>query len=150
MGYCLGMESDTRLEPEPDFVIQPREAELRELRELQASLAHSGPTGILAEGNKVAPLPPAAAKALQLAVEYLARNLAVVIEPYSQLLTTQRAADLLKVSRPTVVGLLKRRVIDSTTSPGGHRRVRLADVVAYQDQEHVRQGGAETADVAKM
>src|SRR5450759_1445587 len=146
MGYCLGMENDTRLETEPDFVIQPREAELKELRELQSSLQDSEPKAIVLDGGKSVALPPAAANALRLAAEYLARNLAIVVEPYSQLLTTQRVADLLNVSRPTVVELLKRGAIDSTTSPGGHRRVRLADAVAYR--QTTRHTGTESANVA--
>lgn len=126
------MGNDKRLEPEPDSVIQPPEAELKELRELQASLQDSEPKAVLLDGGKSVTLPPAAANVLRLAAEYLARNLAIAIEPYSELLTTQRVADLLKVSRPTVVELLKRGAIGSTTSPGGHRRVRLTDAVAYQ------------------
>jgi excisionase family DNA binding protein len=141
------MENDTRLEPEPDFVIQPREAELKELRELQASLQHSEPKAIVLDGGKSVALPPAAVYALRLASEYLARNLAIAVEPYSQLLTTQRVADLLKVSRPTVVELLKRGAIGSTTSPGGHRRVRLTDAVAYQ--QRTRQNGTVPATVAQ-
>lgn len=53
-------------------------------------------------------LPPSALRAAQLAAEYLPRNQAVGIEPYGELLTTQGVAELLKVSRPTVIEMLDR------------------------------------------
>lgn len=48
-----------------------------------------------------------------------------------QRLTTQETAELLGVSRPTVVKLLESGEI-AFEQPGRHRRVRLADVLVYQ------------------
>ncbi|MBJ7610375.1 MAG: helix-turn-helix domain-containing protein [Candidatus Dormibacteraeota bacterium] len=119
---------------ESDLVVQPPEGDLSELRSLQARLATSEAMDLkFADGTTVELTMPAR-QALRLAVDYLARNLAVAIEPYSEVLTTQRAADLLKVSRPSLVELLRRRVMPYRETEGGHRRILLADVLDYQQR----------------
>lgn len=61
----------------------------------------------------------------------LSRGQAVTLEPRRVVLSTQDAANLLGVSRPTVVSLLKSGEIPYT-QPGRHRRIQLEDVLEYQ------------------
>lgn len=99
-------------------------------------------------------LPPKVFEVLRGVVEALARGQAVTIAPVQQRLTTQEAADLLGVSRPTLVKLLQSGEIPFE-QPGRHRRVRLADVLAYRDRASQERRGAldrmvEIADAADM
>lgn len=78
-------------------------------------------------------LPPEVFEVLRGVVEAMAQGQAVTIAPVHQRLTTQEAAELLGVSRPTVVKLLEAGEIPFE-QPGRHRRVRLADVLAYRER----------------
>lgn len=64
---------------------------------------------------------------------------AITVAPIDQMLTTQEAANFLGISRPTLVKLLEGgQIPHELTSGGRHRRVRLQDVVAYQDAMRIR------------
>lgn len=78
-------------------------------------------------------LPPEVFEVLRGVVEALASGQAVTVAPVHQRLTTQEAADLLGVSRPTLVKLLEAGEIPFE-QPGRHRRVRLVDVLAYRER----------------
>lgn len=71
-------------------------------------------------------------------VAALREGKAVTVAPHSMTLTTQQAADLLGVSRPTVVRLLDSNQIPSERT-GSRRRVLLTDVIAYREQRRRRQ-----------
>ncbi|MFK4761438.1 helix-turn-helix domain-containing protein [Microbacterium sp. ZW T5_45] len=60
---------------------------------------------------------------------------AVSVVPYAMRVSTQEAAEMLGISRPTFVRLLERQEIPFE-QPGRHRRVRLSDVLAYRDRTH--------------
>jgi excisionase family DNA binding protein len=63
----------------------------------------------------------------------MAQGKAVTVAPHNLQLTTQEAADLLGISRPTLVRLLERGDIP-LTKPNRHPRVQLIDVLAYQQR----------------
>jgi excisionase family DNA binding protein len=66
-------------------------------------------------------------------VTALSHGLAISIAPHNTMLTTQEAADLLNISRPTLVRLLSDGEI-SYTMRGRHRRVMLRDILDYRDR----------------
>lgn len=113
-------------------VLPPQES----LDALVAMLSRPGaePTTTLSGPNgEHLVLPPEVFEVLRDVVDAMARGQAVTIAPVHQRLTTQEAADLLGVSRPTLVKLLEAGEIPFE-QPGRHRRVRLADVLAYRDR----------------
>ena len=99
-------------------------------------------------------LPAEVFEVLRDIVEAMAAGQAVTIAPVHQRLTTQKAADLLGISRPTLVKLLESGEIPFE-QPGRHRRVRLADVLAYRERSSLDRRAAldrmvEIADEADM
>lgn len=109
--------------------------EFRTHRGREASVACflSGPE----PGQQVA-LPQEIYEALVMVVDAMQRGMAVTIRPNHERITTQQAADLLGVSRPTVV-----RLVESGELPaekiGRHRRILLIDVIEYQAMRRQRQ-----------
>jgi excisionase family DNA binding protein len=88
-------------------------------------------------GGQSVVVPPAAREALAAMMEGLAAGDHVGIVRLPELLTTQEAADLLRVSRPTLVKLLDDGVIPSQR-PGSHRRVTRAAVMEFAEGRAVR------------
>jgi excisionase family DNA binding protein len=66
-------------------------------------------------------------------VAALSQGMAISIAPHNTMLTTQEAADLLNISRPTLVRLLTDGEI-AHTMRGRHRRVLLRDVLEYRER----------------
>jgi excisionase family DNA binding protein len=115
--------------------LRPEATTLLPSAEIVASL--SGIAAALAADAPVR-LPAPFAAAMRQMVGTLARGEAVVVVPLRAALSTQEAADLLGISRPTLVKLLDDGKIPSARPTGRHRRVRLADVLAYQAQQRQR------------
>lgn len=86
------------------------------------------------DGSEIA-LPEELYSVLRDVVEALSQGLAISIAPHNTLLTTQEAADLLGISRPTLVRLLTEGEIPYSMR-GRHRRVLLSDLLDYKKRSH--------------
>ena len=66
-------------------------------------------------------------------VNALSQGMAISIAPHNTMLTSQEAADLLNVSRPTLVRLLSAGEIPYSMR-GRHRRILLRDILDYSER----------------
>ncbi len=82
-----------------------------------------------------------AADVLRSVLEALQRGASVEISEATEFISTQAAADMLGISRPSLVKMLDAGVIASQR-PGSHRRVRRADVEAFIDARAPRRATA--------
>jgi excisionase family DNA binding protein len=97
------------------------------LRKVARSATLTGP-----DGHSIQ-LPPELYHVLRQAVADLAKGCAVTIQPSNAVLTTQQAADLLHISRPTLVKLLEDDKIPYHKH-GRHRRILLEDLLTYEEK----------------
>lgn len=113
-----------------ETVLPPRDVHVVEaVRQL---LAGDGEVELVgADDDTRTALPVELRRLLATVVEAMRRGQAITIAPLAQRLTTQQAADLLGISRPTLVKLLEDGRIPYET-PGRHRRIRLVDLLEYQ------------------
>lgn len=86
-------------------------------------------------------LPEEIYQVLRRVVEAMQQGLSVTISPTSQTLTTQQAADLLGISRPTLIKALDGGKLPYTRA-GSHRRLALTDVLDYRDKRRQEQYAA--------
>ena len=125
------MSRDTTVLPAQDStLLDAAEALLRQPDEVS-----------LTSGGSTVPLPPELRQLLADVVHAMRRGQAVSVAPVGQQLTTQQAADLLGISRPTLIKFLEAGRIPYDT-PGRHRRLRLSDVLGFQEVRRAEQRGA--------
>lgn len=98
-------------------------------------------------------LPQEVGEVLLRVVDAMRKGLSVTVSPTSQVLTTQQAADLLGISRPTLIKALDDGLLPYTRS-GTHRRIALTDVLDYRERRRQAQYAAidalsvdETSDI---
>ena len=121
--FPMTVRDRTVLPPEDDASFRSLVAQLDDLRAAEL---------VLADGTRL-PLPEPIAEVLSEVASALAQGQAVTVAPQHTTLTTQQAADLLGVSRPTLVKLLEAGELPYT-QPGRHRRIRLTELLAYRER----------------
>lgn len=89
------------------------------------------------EGDQVE-LPAELHQILRHVADALTRGSAVTVAPTGLTLTTQQAADMLGISRPTLIKLLEQGEIPFER-PGGRRYVRLKEVLDYRKRRRLEQ-----------
>jgi excisionase family DNA binding protein len=122
-----GASATLTLDPDQDSLQKEAEPLAELLRAPGRTAKLTGPHGETIE------LPPAIFDALAAIAEALRRGNGVSVIPLHHLLTTNEAAELVNVSRPYLVRLLKEKKIPFEMV-GTHRRVRLGDVLAFREQ----------------
>lgn len=130
-----------------DNLVAPDPADAEVMTRLSAEIneiyREHGEARLLGPDGEMIGIPASAFQALRLVVDAMSRGQTVVLAPQEEELTSQQAADLLRVSRPHLVKLL-----DDGEIPfhrvGTHRRVRLEDVLAYRSRRS--QGRREKLD----
>ena len=125
--------------PTPDDQEMARESS-RTLAELLAQPRRTLPQlSFPAHGRgqpELVPLPAATAPLIAQILAQLARGNAVTVIPVHSELTTQQAADLLGVSRPHLVEMLRTKKIPYR-KVGAHRRIRFSDLMGFKLTEDV-------------
>lgn len=115
-------------------VIEPDENEREMARVAAQQLANLGAKKVcvqIGDGAHCVALSSGAVRLLARALEIMSEGDAVVLTPLHSEISTQQAAEIMKVSRPYLVKLLDEGAITSH-KVGTHRRVRLHDVLEYK------------------
>ena len=106
-----------------------RDTEQPAVEKLEHLLERGIPSLVTSTGEKVK-LPATIYEVLKRVVELMADGKAVTVIPDNQVVTTQRAADILGMSRPFFIKLLETGAM-AHHRVGNQRRVYLRDVLQY-------------------
>ncbi len=114
--------------------VMPPEQDVQSIKELEHILRVKGYQAKLvgADGEEIS-IPDSVYQVLHQAVHAMASGKVVSIVIQDRELTTQKAADFLKVSRPHLIKLLEQKEIPHIMV-GTHRRIRFEDLVKYKKQ----------------
>jgi excisionase family DNA binding protein len=118
-----------------DSLVTPDPAEAEVIARLHAEIdeiyREHGEARLLGPDGEMIGIPGSAFEALRLVVDAMSKGQTIVLAPQEEELTSQQAADLLRVSRPHLIKLLDEGQIPFHRV-GTHRRIRLEDVLAYR------------------
>jgi excisionase family DNA binding protein len=124
----------------PDKAIVPTEQEAKIARVSSQAMAQlieeNGPNEarirISKQGNKATEitLPYSVIRLLYCALQELAKGHSVTLLPVDTELTTQKAAELMRLSRPSLIKMLEDDKLPYR-KVGAHRRIRYEDVLRY-------------------
>jgi excisionase family DNA binding protein len=94
-------------------------------------------------------LAPALVRSFMALLRYVGSGRAVTIVPTEEMLTTQRAADFLNVSRPHLIKLLESGDMPHTMV-GRHRRIRAQDLFDYKKKKRDAERAKALEELAEM
>lgn len=142
LGDNLNMSAAVLRPARAGHVVEPPD-DLGEMLELARFLKnHDTPAILLGPDGEQLPLPLPAYEVLRQVAAAMKRGASVSVEPIDRRLTTQQAADLLGVSRNTLIRLLDEHELPfERLGQSRHRRLRLRDVLAYRDRKHTDRRG---------
>jgi len=113
------------------------ESEQKQVQELETILSRGSAALVSSTGERIE-FPNTVYQILRRVVTLMARGQAITLIPDDQVVTTQRAADLLGVSRPFFIKLLDTGAM-AYHRVGNQRRVYLREVLSYaQKRENER------------
>ncbi|SDP96689.1 helix-turn-helix domain-containing protein [Lentzea jiangxiensis] len=126
------------VQPDDDAVVTAHAAVSRVKAYLHSHHDDEGDVRVRVEENDdVLVLPRAAVELFAQILAYMAAGHGVSVVPADAELTTQQAADMLNVSRPYLIGLLKAGEIEYRMV-GKHRRIKAASLVEYMRSDDQR------------
>ena len=128
------MTTHTDQSNDKDTVLPPTDPDL--ITQLQGFLATHTYEAALVAGNDRIELPAEVHRVLKRVAQAMAKGLAVAVAPINMRLTTSQAADMLGISRQTLVRLLEQKKLPYE-QPSRHRLLRLSDVLAYKEHRRV-------------
>jgi excisionase family DNA binding protein len=108
----------------------------RDLAQVAGALDDAGEVALVTSAGSRVSLPGELRQLLSAAVHSLCDGHEVIVAAKDAVVTAQEAADFLGVSRPTLIRILGLGEI-AYERPNSHRRIRLADLVAYQQRREV-------------
>lgn len=114
--------------------------ELRRLDEFMVAASPAQQAKLIGPDGSEVTLPEQVYDVLRDVVKAMSQGFAINIAPLNAVLTTQQAADMLDVSRPTLVKLLESGEIPFE-KPGRHRRVLLSDLLEYRARSRAERQG---------
>ncbi len=121
-------DAETVFPPSDPSTLEPLSAFLND---------HDQGARLVAPDGVTTEIPGQVLKVLREVAEAMSRGRAITVTPLSLRLTTTQAAEMIGVSRPTLIKLLEDGEIPYE-QPRRHRLLRLDDVLAFQDSRRQR------------